>query len=82
MKRIQTAQQLTKDATSRRYAPGTVVRRLDGAEVQLTSWPYFDGTGANRSARVMARLTVDDCRTNVEIPYFSCVARVRDGSLD
>jgi len=73
MKTIKTQQQLTRDAVTRGYRPGAVVLRLDGSEVQLTSWPYWDGTGVRRSARVMARMTPGDCRTNVEIFYFSCV---------
>lgn len=72
-KTIKTQAQLTRDSVVRGYKPGAVVRRLDGSEVQLTSWPWWDGTGERRSARVMARTVVGDCRTNVEIPYFSCV---------
>lgn len=81
-KPVKTALQLTRDAVTRNNRPGHVVRRIDGAEVQLTSWPWWDGEGPDRSARVMARLTVGDCRTNREIPYFSIMTHVREETLD
>jgi hypothetical protein len=73
---------LTTDAIKRGYRPGAIVRRVSGREVQLTSYPWFDGEDEDRSARVMARLTPGDCRTNVEMGYFAIMQFVREGDLD
>jgi hypothetical protein len=79
---IETQQELTQDALARGYTPGAVVRRVDGGEVQLTSYPYFEGEGDARTAIVMARLDVGDCRTNREIRYFTLMKFVRTEVLD
>jgi hypothetical protein len=78
---IETQAELTADAVRRKTGPGTLVRRLDGAEVLTTSWPWFDGEGDDRSARVMARTDPQDPMTNVEMPYFALVQRTGEASL-
>ena len=80
---IETPEQLKNDAMSREYRPGAVLHTVAGNEVQLVSWPWFDGEGENRSARIMVRMTPGDCRTMVELPYFSLVGPVlRMADLD
>lgn len=80
---IETPEALSADARERGYKPGAVVHTVIGAEVQIVSWPWFDGERENRSARIMARTTPGDCRTMVELPYFGLVGPVlRDEDLD
>jgi hypothetical protein len=80
---ITTQQQLTTDAQTRNYRPGAIVILLTGAVVQLTSWPWYDGEGDNRSARVMVRRYVGDPTTNHEIGYFEIMKHTgQDKPLD
>jgi hypothetical protein len=67
---ITTQPQLTADAQTRNYRPGAIVILLTGAVVQITSWPWYEGEGDDRSARVMVRRYVGDPTTNHEIGYF------------
>jgi hypothetical protein len=67
---ITTQQDLTQDAVQRGYKPGAIVILLSGAVVQLTSWPWFEGTGDDQQAQIMARRYVGDPTTNRMIPYF------------
>jgi hypothetical protein len=80
---ITTQQQLTTDAQTRNYRPGAIVILLTGAVVQITSWPWYDGEGDNRSARVMVRRYVGDPTTNHEIGYFEIMRHTgQDKPLD
>jgi hypothetical protein len=82
-KPIETQQELTTDARDRNYKPGAVVHTVIGAEVQIVSWPWYEGEGEDRSARVMVRTTPGDCRTITEVPYFAMVGPVlREEALD
>jgi hypothetical protein len=80
---ITTQQQLTADAQTRNYRPGAIVILLTGAVVQLTSWPWYEGEGDDRSARVMVRRYVGDPTTNHEIGYFEIMRHTgQDKPLD
>jgi hypothetical protein len=79
---IETPEDLKADAIKRKFGPGTVARTFAGSEVQLTSWPWFEGEGARLHGLIMARTTVGWPNTNQQISYFSLMKFVREEPLD
>lgn len=78
---ITTQAQLSRDARDRGFRPEAVVRLVDGTEVLLVSWPWFDGSGDDQAAYINCRTEFDNPLSLHRIRYFTIMQRIGDHSL-
>jgi hypothetical protein len=75
------AEQLKNDAMALGFKPNALARTITGAEVLLTSWPWFDGEGDDQAAMIMARTDKNDPSTNQPMRYFLLMQKTGEQEL-